>query len=119
MKIQPRGVAASRLRQRKFRQLAELEVPPDGLPGSLALTHRRCGKPTCRCATGDGHPVWSLTFMVQGKKRVERIPDTWVADVRRQVEAGRAFKEAVADVFAANAQLLALWRQQETRRLRR
>ena len=116
MKIHPHGVAASRLRQRKFRRLVDLEVPPDGLPGSLALTHRRCGKPTCHCATGEGHPVWSLTFMVQGKKRVERIPDAWVDDVRRQVDAGRAFNEAVAEVFAANAQLLALWRRQAARR---
>jgi hypothetical protein len=119
MKIQPRGAAAARLRQRKFRRLAHLEVPPDGLPGSLALTHRRCGTPTCHCASGEGHPLWSLTFMVQGQKRVERIPDAWVTDVRRQVEAGRAFKEAVAEVFATNAQLLALWRRQETRRPRR
>jgi len=119
MKFEPRGAVAARLRQRKFRRLADLEVPPDGLPGSLSLTHRRCGKPTCHCAAGEGHPIWSLTFMVQGKKRVERIPDAWVADVRRQVEAGRAFREAVAEVFAANAQLLALWRRQETRRARR
>ena len=119
MKIQPRGVVASRLRQRKFRRLADLAMPPDGLPGSLSLTHRRCGKRTCHCADGDGHPMWSLTFMVQGQKRVERIPDAWVDDVRRQVDAGRAFKEAVAEVFAANAQLLALWRRQEARRPRR
>jgi hypothetical protein len=119
MKIEPRGVVASRLRQRKFRRLAELAVPPEGLPGSLSRTHRRCGKPTCHCADGAGHPVWSLTFMVQGQKRVERIPDAWVDDVRREVDAGRAFKEAVADVFAANAQLLALWRRQEARRPRR
>jgi hypothetical protein len=26
----------------------------DALPGSLALTHSRCGKPTCRCARGEG-----------------------------------------------------------------
>ena len=119
MKIQPRGVVASRLHQRKFRRLADLDMPPDGLPGSLSLTHRRCGKPTCHCADGEGPPGWSLTFMVQGKKRVERIPDAWVDDVRRQVDAGRAFKEAVAEVFAANAQLLALWRRQAARRLRR
>jgi hypothetical protein len=85
----------------------------------LILSQRRCGKPTCHCADGEGHPMWSLTFMRQGKKRVERIPDAWVDDVRRQVEAGRAFKEAVAEVFAANAQLLALWRRQEARRPRR
>jgi hypothetical protein len=50
--------------------------------------------------------------MVQGKKRVERIPQEWVEDVQRRVEAGREFKDAVAEVFAANAQLLALWRRQ-------
>ena len=62
-----------------------------------------------------GHPVWSLTFMAGGKKRVEHIPTEWVEEVQRLVEAGREFKEAVAEVFAANAQLLALWRQQRHR----
>jgi hypothetical protein len=38
-----------------------------------------------------------------------------VAEVRRRVARGRAFKDAVADVFAANAQLLALWRRQTGR----
>jgi hypothetical protein len=66
------------------------EDPPEGLPGSLALTHRRCGKPTCHCASGAGHPLWSLTFMVKGKKHVERIPEEWLAQVRRRVAEGRA-----------------------------
>jgi hypothetical protein len=52
--------------------------------------------------------------MVEGIKRVERIPDQWVDQIRPLVEQGREFKEAVAEVFAANAQLLALWRQQQT-----
>lgn len=119
MKISPRGAAAARWRQRKFRHLADLAVPPDGLPGSLALTHRRCGKPTCHCATEEGHPLWSLTFMVDGQKRVERIPTAWVTEVRRQVEAGRAFKEAVAEVFTANAELWVLWRRQQRPAARR
>ena len=50
--------------------------------------------------------------MAGGKKRVEHIPDEWVEEVQRLVEAGREFKEAVAEVFAANAQLLALWGKQ-------
>lgn len=115
MKIEPRGSQAARLRQRKFARLRGLKIPGEALPGSLAQTHRRCGKPTCHCARGVGHPVWSLTFMVKGQKRVERIPADWVEEVRHRVEAGRAFKEAVAEVFAANAQLLALWRRQTGR----
>jgi len=115
MDIRPKGEQAARLRQRKFRALARLALPPDALPGSLALTHRRCGKATCHCAKGQGHPVWTLTFMVEGKKQVERIPDDWVQEVRQQVEAGRRFREAVKEVLAANAQLLALWRKQRRR----
>ena len=115
MKITPKGPQAARLRQRKFAVLRRLTIPGEALPGSLALTHRRCGKPTCHCATGEGHPVWSLTYMVGGKKRVERIPPEWVDEIRRLVAAGRAFKEAVADVLAANAELLVLWRRQQGR----
>lgn len=114
MQIAPKGVQAARLRQRKFQLLRHFAIPTDLLPGSLALTHRRCGQPTCHCATDKkGHPVWSLTFMAGGKKRVERIPDAWVEEVERLVDGGREFKEAVAEVFAANAQLLALWRKQK------
>jgi Family of unknown function (DUF6788) len=115
MKIEPKGPEAARLRRRKFAVLRRFKIPGDLLPGSLSETRRRCGKPTCHCATGAGHPVWSLTFMVDGKKRVERIPEDWVEEVRRRVDAGREFKQAVAEVWGANAQLLALWRRQTGR----
>jgi hypothetical protein len=110
---QPQGPLAARLRQRKFQLLGRLQLPEDGLPGSLSLTHLRCGKPTCHCSQGQGHPVWSLTFMVKGKKRVQHIPKEWVQEVERRVAAGRQFQEAVREVLAANAQLLVLARKQE------
>ncbi|MGD0130217.1 MAG: DUF6788 family protein [Terriglobia bacterium] len=115
---EPRGPQASRLRQRKFELLRRFQLPDDLLPGSLSLSHLRCGKPTCHCAQDkQGHPVWSFTFMVRGKKHVQHIPSDWVEDVRRRVEGGREFQDAVREVFAANAQLLVLARQQ--RRLKR
>jgi Family of unknown function (DUF6788) len=115
-----RGDIAARLRQRKYALLQRFSIPADALAGSLALTHRRCGTPSCHCARDPkGHPVWSLTFMVNGKKRVERIPDRWVEQIRPLVEQGREFKDAVAEVFAANAQLLALRRQQSTAKKRK
>jgi hypothetical protein len=112
MKIQPKGPQAAKLRQRKFEILRTLRLPENALPGSLSLSHRRCGKPTCRCASGQGHPLWSLTFMLDGKKQVERIPDDWVEEVSRQVEAGRELKQTIAEFLAANAQLLTLERRQ-------
>jgi hypothetical protein len=111
----PQGPLAARLRQRKFELLRRFHIPEDALPGSLSLSHLRCGKPTCHCADDRGHPVWSLTFMVQGKKQVQHIPKEWVEEVRRRVEAGREFQDAVREVLAANAQLFVLARQQEKR----
>ena len=59
---------------------------------------------------------WLLTFRDDGRKRVERIPDEWVEQIRPLVEQGREFKDAIAEVFAANAKLLALWRRQSLKK---
>ena len=50
--------------------------------------------------------------MLDGRKHVERVPPDWVDSVRERVEQARQFKEAVAEIFTANAQLLALQRDQ-------
>ena len=60
--------------------------------------------------------MWSLTFRADGQKRVERVPDEWVEQIRPLVEQGREFKGAIAEVFAANAKLLALWRRQSLKK---
>lgn len=111
-----RGPAAARLRKRKYELVRRFGIPENALPGSLALTHRKCGKANCHCASGKGHPIWSLTFMVDGKKRVEAIPTEWVDEIRSLVAQGREYKAAVAEVFGANAQLLGLWRKQKRKR---
>lgn len=115
----PRGADASRLRRRARRLLARFQVPDDALPGSLALSYRRCGKPSCHCAAGDGHPLWTLTFMAGGKKRVETIPADWLDTIRPRVKAGRRFKQAAAELLLLNAELLVLARNQRPRPTRR
>lgn len=108
----PKGDQATKARQKKFALLRRLEVPEDGLPGSLSLSYRRCGKAYCHCADGKGHPQWQLTYMVKGKKRVETIPADWVDEVGERVDRARAFKEEVGEVFLANAELLVLEKKQ-------
>ena len=114
MKGEPKGPQAARLRQRKFELLRRFAIPADLLPGSLSHSQIRCGKPTCHCADvkDPGHLVWSLTFMADGRKHVQHIPTAWVEEVRRRVDAGREFQQAVREVLAANAQLLVLARKQ-------
>ena len=109
---EPRTPQASRLRQRKFEILQHLSQLAHQLPGTLTQSCTRCGKPTCWCAQGKGHPAWSLTYMIHGERHVERIPAEWAQEVQRRVEEGREFQDAVREVLAANAQLLVLARQQ-------
>ena len=53
--------------------------------------------------------------MADGKKRVEHIPADWVEGVRPRVEAGRSFKQAIADLFVTNVELLVQSRKQRRR----
>lgn len=112
MKNQPKGPEAARIRQRKFELIRRFQIPDDLLPGSLSVHTIRCGKPNCHCVDGEGHAIWSLTFMADGKKQVLHIPKHLVEQVRKQVEAGREYQEAVREVLAANARLLGLARKQ-------
>jgi len=116
MNSEPHGAQAARLRQRKFDLLRRFPIPCELLPGALTRSYTRCGNPHCHCAQNRGHEAWSLTFMVKGHRRVERIPRDWVEEVRGRVEAGREFQDAVREVLAANAQLLVLARQERKKR---
>jgi hypothetical protein len=112
MKIQPKGPQAARIRQRKVDLIRRFQFPDDLLPGSLSEQQLRCGKPNCHCAEGEGHRVWSLTFMADGQKQVQHIPKHLVEEVRQRVEAGREYQEALREVMAANAHLFVLARRQ-------
>ena len=111
----PKGPEAARLRQRKDALLRQFQLPAAlemMLPGSMSLSATRCGKPNCHCATGEGHPNWTLGYMLDRKQRVEHIPRGMAEGVRARVEAGRALQDAVREVLAVNMQLLVLARKQ-------
>lgn len=112
MKAKPKGPQAARIRQRKYQLIERFSIPDDLLPGSLSLQHHRCGKPNCHCTEDEGHSIWSLTYMADGKKRVQHIPKRLVEEVRKRVDAGRVFQDAVREVLVANVELLVLARKQ-------
>jgi len=72
---------------------------------------------SCHCNQDAGHPAWSFTYMVDGKKRVQHIPKELVSEIQQRVAAGREYQDAVRrEVLAANAQLWALAQKQKPRR---
>ena len=111
-----KSVAASRLRRRKYALVRRFGFPAEALGGSLTQTHRRCGRATCHCASGVGHPQWALTYSVKGTRYVQAVPADAVPELRPLVARGREYRNAVAELLAINAQLLSLWRQEQRRR---
>src|SRR5258708_942099 len=111
-----KGPAASQLRRRKHALVREFGIPEDLLGGSLTSTNRRCGKAGCQCASGPGHPMWTLTYSVQGKKHVLVIPAASVEALEPLMARARSYRGAVAEVAAINAQLVSLWREQRRSR---
>jgi hypothetical protein len=107
---------ATLLRKRKYALVRRFRLPENALGGHLSLTQRRCGKPTCRCADGQGHPRWSLDYSFEGKKRVEILPEALALELAPLAVQGREIREAVMELLAINLQLFCLWRVEQRQR---
>ena len=42
--------------------------------GAFVSVKRKCGKPNCRCADGEGHPAKYLSIKEQGRTRMVYVP---------------------------------------------
>lgn len=69
------------------------------LHGTLTTFRRRCGKATCRCASGEGHESPALTYTDDGRTKTLTLRPAEVAEVTAAVaryEAAKAELEAAA-----------------------
>jgi hypothetical protein len=70
------------------------------LRGTLTTFRRRCGKATCRCASGEPHESPALTFTESGRTKTITLT---AAEVR-EVEAALARYQAARAELEAQAQ---------------
>jgi hypothetical protein len=109
-----KGVEASQLRRRRGILARRFGIPQEILGGSLNQVTRKCGKTTCRCASGEGHPMWTLTYSVNGRRHVEFVPNDLVPQLAPLSEEGRDYRDALHEILTLNAQLVTLWRRQQS-----
>ncbi len=72
--------------------------------GSVSPRFVRCNKPNCACrraAAGRHGPYLSLTHSVGGKTRSRLLTPEQAALARRQIAAGRAFRDQVRALWDA------------------
>ena len=85
--------------------------------GSFYLLRRKCGKPNCRCATGQLHAAYVLTRSEQGKDRLYMVPKEQRAQVRKWAAEYRWYQRARAVLARRHVGLLALVDQMAEQRL--
>jgi hypothetical protein len=108
-----------RLIDRRRRVMARLPPFEDLLRGSLVVRSLRCGKPSCRCAEGEGHRATYLSVTHAGGRTEQiSVPLDLVPLVERQVANYRAWWDAIEKISAINRELLRAERQKRVPRKR-
>jgi hypothetical protein len=92
---------------RRQRLLDALPPMAEILRGSFFVRHRRCGKPSCHCATGPGHrsAVVGVTFH-DGTTEQITVPPHLEPLARRWVRNYQRLWKAIEQLSALNRELL-------------
>jgi hypothetical protein len=78
------------------------------LAGTLTEQARRCGRPGCRCTSGEPHgPYAYFTPRPAGRGRARYVPKSLAGVVRRYLRRGGEVEGVLAEISAINAELLA------------
>ena len=79
-------------------------VRAEVLAASLSKTHKVCGKPNCKCARGDKHEVYQLSWTEKGRRRSTYIRQDELTRVRAAVERYRHLRQCRAELLKLAAE---------------
>ncbi len=95
------------------------QLTPAGplLAASLALVHKRCGQPSCRCHhDGPLHAAHHLTLKDDGKTRTVYVPQDLLLEVQAWVAEYQRLKGLLAEISQLTLALVQGHVQQRQRR---
>ena len=76
--------------------------------GAFVTVQRKCGKPNCRCAKGEGHPAKYLSVKESGRTRMIYVTSSQEVQVAEEAEQYRRFRQARAMLANLTRQALAV-----------
>ena len=96
-----------RLRRRREALLAELRALPNLMRGTLYEPERKCGRPSCTCATGGPrHATLRLNVTLGGRTRTRYVRRSERARVEALLAAYRRLRKLVEALTEVNLALL-------------
>lgn len=88
--------------------IEKLDLVHRQLPVSLYRIQVRCGKPSCHCADGPGHPTWALGYTDSRGQHTRGVRPQQARELEPRVEAYRRYRRQRAALARAAARLLKL-----------
>lgn len=76
--------------------------------GRVYKLRRQCGKPTCRCRTGQLHESWVLSIPDKGRKRMRAVPKGKRLTWQPRADDYRRFRRARARLVKLFAEIVSL-----------
>lgn len=101
-------LSSTNLRRRRKRLLHRLPPLEAVLRGSLIERYKRCGRPGCQCAEGQGHgPKYYLSLSRSGARpAMDYVPQGSQPQVAQYVANYRDIRDILEQLSAINRELL-------------
>jgi len=91
-------MSTQELNERKDQIIASLSSVGHVIHGSLIPGFVKCGKPNCRCASGEGHKALRLSSFYHGRTAVDHVPVSWEPWMREGIENYKSAQELLLEL---------------------
>lgn len=96
----------SRFDARREAEVKELRILGPVVAASLCERKIRCGNPNCKCAQGEKHSSWCLTYKQEGRTRTVHVPRAMLEEVEQWVKEYRRAKLLLRKISHQSAQII-------------
>ena len=88
----------SRFQNRQESKLRQLQAIGPVVAASLCRRMTKCGNPNCKCARGQKHESWCLTYKDEGKTHTVHVPRDMLREVRQWVKEHKRAKKLLKEI---------------------
>ena len=110
------------LEKQRQETVSELLGCTELLRGSFATVYTKCGKDTCRCKDGKGHPHSRITWNEKGQGYTRKIPKDeipWILEVTEHYRKFRLLKQNLRKLEVRSKSILDQLEKQTIERTRK
>lgn len=96
----------SRFDVRREAELKQLRTLGPLVAASLCERRVRCGNPTCKCARGEKHSSWCLTYKHKNRTRTVHVPRARLQEVEQWAKEYRRAKQLLKEISYQSMQII-------------